>query len=538
MRLPCASSAPHRLACFFEVAYNIDQISGSRSAPVSIETVPPEIIEDGDRRALAGLEHDVGAQIHGPGFPDAYDLAHLRDAERARKHQPDSAAGRAENFDFLHRRGLDDDDLPPPAPAHGNATTGIRFGTAVTPQTAAGDAARLRKWFEERDKPAQKGGAVEPGIGSGRLRPGAEAGAPFVAEPLPSCAEFARRLLSEDHKHDEHERRLAEAEGRKPTGLRSLSKTQMEVVAAVTEFCDRFVSAVFANPDTPREWPVYRAVLVGAGGAGKTHVVRKYLLKVIGHMYDRIRGVGPRVPSRTVICASSHAQAKNIYGETVHAAAGLHGVSGRWSDQQLRPSSRERELELQELTENVGAVFLEECSMMECELNYALHIRYTLGRAERFGLSEAEWHEPGNEYGRVPIAIWLGDFLQLRPRGFGLADDPATDGAGASVGAQMAARIFHRVDTVFELFGGLRFDDELFDILTIMRTPGGKAMPDELWSAFASHEVSSDEADARLADPAFASAHEAHTRNGKHRGKTVAAIGAVGASGGSAGAAG
>ena len=105
---------------------------------------------------------------------------------------------------------------------------------------------------------------------------------------------------------------------------------------------------------------------------------------------------------------------------------------------------------------------------------------------------ETTYAETGNAFGRIPIVIHLGDFLQLRPTAStSLIDDlhaQREDGSyvheEVSVEVQHACRLFTSIRTVFELRGTKRFvpGDPLVDFLACMRS--GAAFPDDIRTVF------------------------------------------------------
>ena len=194
---------------------------------------------------------------------------------------------------------------------------------------------------------------------------------------------------------------------------------------------------------------------------------------------------------KVVIAANSHPQAKNIGGVTLHAAAGLHTIANVWSDAALKPKSDGDRAELKDLTEDVGLVIFEECSLTEAALSYAVNIRYAYGREQQWGTHTTEWRDLKTWFGRCPHVLFLGDIVQQRPRGLSLFDNLHTiDTTSGDRGAQHMVKQFQRCTEVYELTGGMRFrDDYLSPFLNLMRTRGGARIPDDLWNSVAGQEV-------------------------------------------------
>eukprot|EP00435_Cladocopium_sp_Y103_P001235 s5712_g1.t1 len=106
-----------------------------------------------------------------------------------------------------------------------------------------------------------------------------------------------------------------------------------------------------------------------------------------------------------------------------------------------------------------------------------------------FCVSPSTYTKTGCGFGRVPIVLHLGDFLQLRPTAqLSLLDDlDAKDEDNNYVHqdvpaeVQHAQRLFASIPDVFELRGTMRFKpgDPLIDILRHMQF--GEQFPDDLW---------------------------------------------------------
>ena len=144
-----------------------------------------------------------------------------------------------------------------------------------------------------------------------------------------------------------------------------------------------------------------------------------------------------------------------------------------------------------------------------------LNFRAMHGRKKTHAVSEKNYTCPNCTFGRCPIVIHLGDFLQLAPTAaLGLITDVnATNEDDSYVLAeppdletQSAIAIFRRIPSVIELHGTKRFvaNDPIIAMLECMRL--GK-MPPEVWNAFketwAQDSSSSAELDQRHKEPRF-----------------------------------
>ena len=122
-----------------------------------------------------------------------------------------------------------------------------------------------------------------------------------------------------------------------------------------------------------------------------------------------------------------------------------------------------------------------------------LDVRSMHGRSRTHDVSEVTYTQPHHHFGRLPIVIHLGDFLQLSPtKSIGLIEDVnerKEDGSykyaeTPSLEIQRAISLFARIPHVFELRGTKRFKagDPLVAFLECMRT--GRSFPRAVWEAF------------------------------------------------------
>ena len=125
------------------------------------------------------------------------------------------------------------------------------------------------------------------------------------------------------------------------------------------------------------------------------------------------------------------------------------------------------------------------CNMLDFRMMY--------GRAESHDVSEATYSDKHCAFGRCPIVIHLGDFLQLSPTNqLGLltnANARREDGSRVfqeppTAEVQHACALFQSIRTVVELKGTKRFapGDPLIKFLECMRA--GKRFPPGGWRAF------------------------------------------------------
>ena len=130
--------------------------------------------------------------------------------------------------------------------------------------------------------------------------------------------------------------------------------------------------------------------------------------------------------------------------------------------------------------------------MVSAALYNMLDWRSMLGRKLEHDVLESTYSHVGCAFGRIPIVIHLGDFLQLKPTGqLSLVDNldaKKPDGSWkypeVSTEIQHAQEVFCNVPDVFELKGTMRFvkGDPIIDFLQCMRSGG--TFPPETWAAF------------------------------------------------------
>ena len=165
-----------------------------------------------------------------------------------------------------------------------------------------------------------------------------------------------------------------------------------------------------------------------------------------------------------------------------------------------RMGAKNKGVQLQRFWSDVSVLIIEEISMVAAPLYNMLDYRAMLGRSQRHEVY-ATHGDPSHDYkyvpfGRCPIVIHLGDFLQLAPTASlslitnlnEMRDDGSYVHGDHSVTCwlevQHACNLFRRIPCVFELHGTKRFvpGDPLIDFLSCMRA--GAPFPDALWKDF------------------------------------------------------
>ena len=122
-----------------------------------------------------------------------------------------------------------------------------------------------------------------------------------------------------------------------------------------------------------------------------------------------------------------------------------------------------------------------------------LDFRAMHARTKTHAVMESNHKNPGCSFGRCPIVIHLGDFLQLSPTAaLSLVTDVNAKNADGSyvfeeppaLEIQNAIKVFKRIPCVIELQGTKRFvpGDPIIKFLECMRQ--GKKIPTPIWKAF------------------------------------------------------
>ncbi len=161
----------------------------------------------------------------------------------------------------------------------------------------------------------------------------------------------------------------------------------------------------------PDQRNVHHILLLGQGGSGKTHVVQQLVFTAVDFIW-------PPVEPTLMVVASSNAQAKNISTATVKART-IHNASAmrvqELVNSKMRPGNKQQQLT--RLWDTVRVLVIEEVSMVAASWYNMLDVRAMHGRSKTYDVSEATYKRAGNHFGRIPIVIHLGDFLQLSPTG-------------------------------------------------------------------------------------------------------------------------
>lgn len=268
---------------------------------------------------------------------------------------------------------------------------------------------------------------------------------------------------------------------------KKLTRDQTHFMLRFAESCDMAWDDE-AKPPSQRQ--THHIILLGQGGSGKTHVVQNIVFEAVNYIWPPRSADEPTL----MVTASSNEQAKNISTKDVKART-LHNASGMRVQQlinsKMRPGDKQKHLT--RLWNEVRVLIVEEVSMVSAAAFNMLDIRSMHARSRNYDVSEATYRKPNHHFGRVPIVIFLGDFLQLSPTAnIGLIQDVNAKNEDGSykyaepptLEIQNATRVFKNIPHVFELRGTKRFKpgDPLIELLGCMRA--GRRIPEKVWKAF------------------------------------------------------
>ena len=169
---------------------------------------------------------------------------------------------------------------------------------------------------------------------------------------------------------------------------------------------------------------------------------------------------------------------------------------------------------LENIWGNLRLFVIEEVSMVSPNLYNMLLYRAFHARRAQSSLQEANYQKPSCAFGCVPIVIYLGDFLQLKPTGSGrsllsdLRQMAAADSRreGPPVEHQQAMRAFCDTPLCFELQATNRFKNpDLADLMNFMRKPKKGRVPKNIADTW--NRIQMKPNDRRLGDERFQTGH-------------------------------
>ena len=224
-------------------------------------------------------------------------------------------------------------------------------------------------------------------------------------------------------------------------------------------------------------------IMDGGGGCGKTTLSTEVVLPLL-ETFFRPEGVLRRAPSNK--------PARLIGGRTMHSGQGLTPESSMRTHALALNAQTRQKLAVTHV--DAGALYVDEYSQLQGELNHAGALRTTYAREAKHNLNKDVYFQPQERWGRLPVVVYSGDHLQLPPV-------PASSSMLASLEGttnehKVGAKIFCDADLVFEFQQAMRYSDQtLIDILHTMRVPGGKALTEQQWLALKDTQVSAAQPD-------------------------------------------
>lgn len=262
---------------------------------------------------------------------------------------------------------------------------------------------------------------------------------------------------------------------------------------------------------------------LGAGGSGKTYAYSKVLRPMFRRYFSE---------AGYIVGAPTHAAVRLLGPEakTLHKWANVSPNTGL--DRRSLRSAKNKGNPIEKKIIEVMAVLLDELSMNPPDVYHAAGFRFALLRQERMMLDMSRYLQEW--FGKVPIGVQLGDFLQLRPtaqrslcewhdaqRATDTAaaasssdEEPVADEEAAqrtSNAAELGRNLFkNSLQRVVHFTGSGRFSDcpsgqQLVQILMCMRQ--GKRLPDDLWAALQARAYSKEQLRAQESRQRLLDAH-------------------------------
>jgi len=222
---------------------------------------------------------------------------------------------------------------------------------------------------------------------------------------------------------------------------------------------------------------ILRMLLLGGGGCGKSRIVNLVLTALFLQFW------GPR---GCVKAAPSNKAARGILGKTLHVVGKLGG--GSLNMMNLRCGAAAQRA-LAYLWVPCGAFIIDEAPQGAAALYHAVALRSCYGRVAAHEVELADYAEPSQTFGAMPIVVECGDELQLPPV-------PASAGvfaeqSQAATEHLAGVEIFKQKDYVYRLSTMKRFTDATqISILTKMRRSGGCKLTQQEWKAVRDTDIS------------------------------------------------
>ena len=283
---------------------------------------------------------------------------------------------------------------------------------------------------------------------------------------------------------------------------RKLKRDQVLFLAKFAEVCDTVWTEERRVEQNDKNFKrsqckCFQFLLMGEGGTGKTAIIQEIVLPTTDYVFE-VRS--PERRPALVVCAK-WSQCENI-STSKHAAISCHraGAVGLQAfTSNMMPVGRAQQT-LYQMWQERRLLIMEEVSMIGANLYNMLMWRSFQARRDEWQVDQSRWRERSCLFGRMPIVIHLGDFLQLKPVGPGnmslvtsmrQVEEDSPDGKGPHVEYQEAMRVFCQTPLVFELTESNRFKDpRLAKLISFMRKPA-KTLPEDViesWNAICAVE--------------------------------------------------
>ena len=249
------------------------------------------------------------------------------------------------------------------------------------------------------------------------------------------------------------------------------------------------------------------ALLIGAGGTGKTTIVLKLLLEVFVEYFPPMNG-----ENRYIVVTFSHAQGDAISNErfraeTAHASTGYRVASLRNRDMALKAKKKLME------TKWTPKILLvqDEVSLFPGMVQNMLLYRTMRSRQNVYDLEPGEYYHIGDLFGHMPIVLIAGDFLQIKPANdVSLADDlAALKEAGRNIHPEhaWAQEAVMNIPDVIHLKKSKRFlDEKMSSLMEALRMSRPDApLPEEELAKLRSRKI--EKCKKELFTPLFTDGH-------------------------------
>ena len=359
--------------------------------------------EDVAERVVDGAEVSLGKHQRARALFDLDQARHVALCEEIR---PDGLSGMADYF-----RRFDEDmgrQLRADLEQATNATEdggGFQWAPEAAFRAGLGPAAlklgldKQKKEFKfdtEAEAPAEveadEDGAVFDASGNIYVNPTRD----------PGLAELVDRGISKPRAYVRTAVRLLKTE----KGI-DLTPEQEDFLALVTDHVDRVLEfETRRRACWPRECGLdepkqMRIFLGGPGGSGKSEVVR-ILRGLFGYLYEGLDAIK--------CLAASNSAARGIGGDTVHSGLFLRGTS-RLTLKELEGCPDK----LRAAWQDVRALIVEEVSLVSPQMFAGMSYRLCKARRTTAGACPSLYSHPDHMFGRIPLVVMLGDFMQLAP---------------------------------------------------------------------------------------------------------------------------